>query len=110
MIGVSRPPLREALNSLQMMGFIEIGPRSKIILRFAATQFFEGPINLLIGDDVHRILELLEIGKIMESWSGYKAAERSTEEDIVNLRRIIEKDQEILGKTRIIPKLMAIST
>jgi len=96
MLGVSRPPLREALNVLQTMGFIEIMPRKKIIVRSLARKYVEDPIGLLVEDDIEKIFELLEIRKAMEGWAAYTASERATKEDIERLARIIEKDQENL--------------
>jgi GntR family transcriptional repressor for pyruvate dehydrogenase complex len=98
MIGVSRPPLREALNALQAMGFIEIKPRSKITVKSITQRTFEEPLSLLLEGDIEKIFELLEIRKAMEGWAAYMAAERATEHDILKLESIIRRDQENLGK------------
>jgi GntR family transcriptional repressor for pyruvate dehydrogenase complex len=99
-IGVSRPPLREALNALQAMGFIEIKPRRKIIIRSLVEKYLEDPLTQVIGDDIQKVFELLEIRRAMESWAAYKAAQRATNEDIEKLELIIEKDQENLKNNR----------
>jgi len=96
MIGVSRPPLREALNALQTMGFIEIRPRSKIVVRSVAEKFLADPVSILIAQDMEKIFELLEIRRAMESWVAYNAAKRASKEDIEKIERIIKKDQENL--------------
>jgi GntR family transcriptional repressor for pyruvate dehydrogenase complex len=103
-IGVSRPPLREALNALQAMGFIEIKPRSKIIIKSITEKTLEDPLSLLIEDDISKVFELLEIRKVIESWAAYKAAERSNEEDIERLEKIIQHDQDNLKNNREDPK------
>lgn len=103
-IGVSRPPLREALNALQAMGFIEIKPRSKIIIKSITEKTLEDPLSLLIGDHISKVFELLEIRKVMESWAAYKAAERANEEDIERLEKIIQHDQDNLKNNREDPK------
>lgn len=96
MIGVSRPPLREALNALQTMGFIEIRPRSKIVVRSIVERFLGDPVSLLIAEDMEKLFELLEIRRAMESWVAYNAAKRAAEADIQKIGEIIERDQENL--------------
>ncbi len=95
-IGVSRPPLREALNALQAMGFIEIRPRSKIIVKSLVERSIDDPLSLLISEDLEKIFELLDIRRAMESWAAYTAAQKATKEDIKKLEKIIKKDQENL--------------
>ena len=100
MIGVSRPPLREALNALNTMGFIEIRPRSKIVVRSIVEKFLGDPVSMLIAEDMEKLFELLEIRRAMESWVAYSAAKRASREDIEKIGRIIEKDQENLRRKR----------
>lgn len=100
MLGVSRPPLREALNVLQTMGFIEIMPRKKIVVKSLARKYVEDPIGLLMEDDIGKVFELLEVRKAMEGWAAYTAAERATDEDIERLEKIIERDQGNLRNKR----------
>lgn len=96
MIGVSRPPLREALNALQSMGFVEIRPRSKVVVRSIAEKLLGDPVSILIAQDMEKIFELLEIRQAMESWAAYNAAKRASEEDVEKIRKIIDRDQENL--------------
>jgi len=92
---LSRPStLREALNALQSMGFIDIRPRSKIVVRSVAEKFLADPVSILIAQDMEKIFELLEIRRAMESWVAYNAARRASKEDIEKIGKIIGKDQE----------------
>jgi GntR family transcriptional repressor for pyruvate dehydrogenase complex len=100
LIGVSRPALREALNALQAMEFIEIRPRSKIVVKSVAERLVEDPLSRLLEDDEERVFELLELRRAMESWSAYMAAERATGRDIQKLQTIIDRDQDLLQKGR----------
>ena len=93
MIGVSRPPLRGALNALQTMGFIEIRPRSKIVIKSVTGKRLEDPLSLLLEGDIDKVFELLEVRKAMEGWAAHMAAERATETDIQKLQQIIKRDQ-----------------
>jgi len=99
-IGVSRPPLREALNALQAMGFIEIRPRSKILVKSLTEKPVEDPLSLLIADDPVKFFELLDIRRAMESWAAFNAAKQATESDIERLEEIITRDQENLRRNR----------
>lgn len=100
LIGVSRPPLREALNALQAMGFIEIRPRRKIIVRPLTEKALQDPLSLLIAEDIDKLFELLEMRRAMESWVAFKAAERATPDDIERLQALVFKDQDNLKKNR----------
>ncbi len=97
-IGVSRPSLREALNTLQAMGFIEIRPRRKIIVKSVAEQLVEDPLTRLLEDDGNKVFELLELRRAMERWSAYMAAKRATERDLRKLQSIIHKDRDSLKR------------
>lgn len=99
-IGVSRPPLREALNALQVMGFIDIKPRSKIIIKSFTEKSLEEPLSILIEDDIDKVFELMEFRRAMEGWAAYKAAKEATREDIQRLKIIIHRDQENLKNNR----------
>ena len=98
LIGVSRAPLREALNALQAMGFVEIQPRSKIIVKSMAERAFMDPVSVLVSEDTDKLFELLEMRRAMESWSAYLAAKRATPKDIAKLHTIVKKDQDNLKR------------
>ncbi|MCF8062580.1 MAG: FadR family transcriptional regulator [Deltaproteobacteria bacterium] len=98
LIGVSRAPLREALNALQAMGFVEIQPRSKIIVKSMTDKALMDPLSVFITEDIDKLFELLEMRRAMESWSAYLAAERATQEDIAKLQAIVKKDQANLKR------------
>lgn len=99
-IGVSRPPLREALNALQAMGFIEIRPRSKILVKSLTEKPVEDALSLLIADDPEKFFELLDIRRAMESWAAFNAAKKASQSDIERLEEIIARDQENLRNNR----------
>jgi len=99
-IGVSRPPLREALNALQAMGFIEIKPRSRIVVKAVTEKLFADPLAILIEEDTAKLFEVLEIRRAMENWAAYKAAERATPAEIDKLKKIIEKEEDNLRSNR----------
>jgi len=98
-IGVSRPPLREALKVLQAMGFIEIKPRNKIVVRSITEKQIKDPLTRFIEEDINKLFELLEIRKAMENWAAYMAAKRATKIDIERLEKILQLDYENVKKS-----------
>jgi GntR family transcriptional repressor for pyruvate dehydrogenase complex len=88
--GVSRPSLREALNFLVAMGFLEVrGKRTYI--KSVASESMQNPLSLLIKADTQKIFDLIEVRKAIEVWGAFLAAQRATEEDIKQLENIIEE-------------------
>jgi GntR family transcriptional repressor for pyruvate dehydrogenase complex len=94
---VSRPSLREALNSLVAMGFLEIKGK-RTFIRSVASESMQNPLLLLIKADTQKIFDLIEVRKAIEGWSAFLAAQRATEEDINQLGSIIEEMKKAFEK------------
>ncbi|MGQ9509934.1 MAG: FadR/GntR family transcriptional regulator, partial [Thermodesulfobacteriota bacterium] len=88
--GVSRPSLREALNSLITMGFLEIKGKRTFIKSIASGSIQE-PISLILKADAQKIFDLIEVRKAMETWAAFHAAQKATHEDIQRLEKILQK-------------------
>ena len=88
--GVSRPSLREALNSLVTIGFLEVRGK-RTFIKSAASESMRNPLSLLIETDTQKIFDLIEVRKALEAWGSYLAAQRATEQDIKQLGNIIEE-------------------
>ncbi|PRX42173.1 DNA-binding GntR family transcriptional regulator [Planifilum fimeticola] len=82
-LGVSRTPVREALQILEMQGFVEMHPGS-------ATR-----VTPIRREDVYKIYPPLAA---LEATAAELAADRVTEEDIRSLRLTNEKFADALGK------------
>jgi len=87
---VSRASLREALKSLTGMGFLEITPTHRTIVKSLAAGRITEPLDYLIKEDIHTVFELIEVRKAIEIWNAYYAAERAGEEDIARLEKSVE--------------------
>jgi GntR family transcriptional repressor for pyruvate dehydrogenase complex len=87
---VSRPSLREALNSLVAMGFLEVKGK-RTFIKSVASESMRNPLSLLIKMDTQKIFDLIEVRKAMEAWGAFLAAQRATEEDIKQLENLIEE-------------------
>ena len=89
--GVSRPSLREALNTLMAMGFIEIEKSKGAMVKSVISEKIEGPLSLLIKSDVQKLFDLIEVRKAIEAEGAFLAAQRATEEDIRRLERVFDE-------------------
>ncbi len=96
---VSRPSLREALNSLLAMGFLEVKGR-RTVIKSVASDSVQNPLSLLIKADTQKIFDLIEVRKALEAWGAFLAAQRATEEDIKRLEIILEAMEEAFERGR----------
>lgn len=82
---VSRASLREALNTLAGMGFLEMSQKHRTIVKSLASGSITGPLHELLREDIQTVFELIEVRKAIETWSAYHAAKRATVDDIARL-------------------------
>ena len=97
--GVSRPSLREALNSLVAMRFLEVKTK-RTFVKSVTSERIQDPLSLLIKTDTQKIFDLIEVRKAIEVWSAFHAAQRATEEDIKRLESIIKEMKKGFGEGR----------
>jgi len=90
-LGVSRPSLREALNALAAMGFLEVRQAKRTFVRSITSKLLEDPLALLIKADTQKIFDLIEVRKAIETWAAYHAAQKASREDIEQLDTIIRE-------------------
>jgi GntR family transcriptional repressor for pyruvate dehydrogenase complex len=90
LLNVSRPSLREALNSLVGMGFLEITQGNRTMVKSLASGRMLDPLDHLLKDGIIPALELIEVRKAIETWNAYYAAKRATPDDITRLEKNIE--------------------
>ncbi len=98
--GVSRPSLREALNSLVATGFLEVKQAKRTFVKSVTSERMQDPLSLLIKNDTQKIFDLIEVRKAMETWGAFHAAQRATEEDTKRLEGIIKAMKEALEEGR----------
>ena len=90
LLKVSRPSLREALNTLSTMGFLEISQKHRTVVKSLAAGSITEPIHRILKEDMQTVFELIEVRKAIESWSAYHAARRATVDDITRLEKCVE--------------------
>lgn len=78
-LNISRTPIREALRKLEIEGFVEYIPRKGVIVK---------------GFSLKDIMEIYEIRKSLESLAAKHAIKNIDEENIKELKNIIQKMDE----------------
>ena len=89
LFNVSRASLREALNSLTGMGFLEMSQKQRTVVKSLASGRMTEPLHLLIKDDIQTVFELIEVRKAIETWNAYHAAKRAGDDDIARLEKCL---------------------
>ena len=100
-LGVSMPPLREGLKILETLGFVEIRPRSKIVVKSLAATALHDPIAKTIDGDLDMVIQLLEVRKILESWAASKASQLVTDKEIESLEKAYHELKEDFESDRL---------
>lgn len=93
-LGVSTPPLREGLKILETLGFIEIQPRRKILVKSITGAALHDPLAKAIDGDLGMVIQLLEVRKILESWAASKASQLATDKEIEHLEEVYQELKE----------------
>ena len=100
-LNVSRVSLREALNTLQGMGLLEIQQGNRTCVRPITTMSIHDPLVSFAKSSPANIMKIFEIRKYLELGIVAMAAERATEEEIDHLERLIDEMEEDLQKSRL---------
>jgi len=95
-LNVSRVSLREALNTLQGMGLVETQQGNRSFVRPITTRSIHDPLVSFSKSSPSNILKVFEVRKHLEIVSVSLAVERSTNDDIKKLEKIIKVMEEDL--------------
>lgn len=89
MLGVSRPSVREAIMVLDAMGFLDARQGGGTFVRALTEGSIMDPLAKLVEmRDPALLRSLAEVRMGLESWSASLAAQRATDTDIAELRRL----------------------
>jgi len=91
LFGVGRSSLREALNTLETLGFIEIKKRKGNYVKNVDAAVPLSPLKKIMEVDQKRIVELYEVRRSIEQSSAREAAEQRTEEDLEEIYSALQK-------------------
>ncbi|MBI5252748.1 MAG: FadR family transcriptional regulator [Desulfomonile tiedjei] len=100
-MGVSRPSIREAIQQLELQGIVEIVHGGGTIVKNITEQEILKPIEMFLGADRLRVLELTEIRALLETWAARQAALHRTEEELARMRGYLDEMEDDFEKGRI---------
>ena len=99
--GVGRPAIREAMQSLAGMGLVNIshGERAKVLKLTAKSIFQQVDLTakIMLSQSSDSLENLKSARIFFERGMAREAAQRASEADIAELKRIIERQRESLG-------------
>jgi GntR family transcriptional regulator, transcriptional repressor for pyruvate dehydrogenase complex len=100
-LNVSRVSLREALNTLQGMGLIEIQQGNRTFVRPMTTRSISDPFVLFCKQSPKNILQVFEVRKCLEIETVALAAERANPKQVQEMEGVIKRMEEDLKKGRL---------
>lgn len=94
---VSRASVREAMRALEMLGFVDIRPGDGTFVRDLNTDDIIQPLAMFLAVEKSSLLEMFEIRRIFETASARMAAERATDEEVIQIKTALIKMEEGLN-------------
>ena len=88
---VSRVSVREAIRSLEMLGFIEIRHGEGTIVRDTNDNDVIRPLAMFLAMERGSLLDMFEVRRIFEAATSALAAERATDEEVEQIGMLLEK-------------------
>lgn len=91
---VSRPSVREAIRSLELMGFVEIRRGGGTFVRDTNADEIIRPLAMFLAVERSSLLEMFEVRRVFETAAATMAAERATAEEIARLEAALAAMRE----------------
>ena len=91
LLGVGRPSLREALSTLETLGFVEIRKRKGVFVKNITNEMVMDPLRHLFQEDKGTLCYLYEIRKDIELAAAFWAAGRRTDADLAAIEAPISR-------------------
>lgn len=88
---VSRQSVREALNQAKLLGLIEVRPGDGAYVRSLVPGSLVEPLSVLLERETGRVLEFLQVRKVLEGWCAAEAARRAKPADLRKLATCLRR-------------------
>lgn len=89
MLGVGRSSLREALNKLETLGYVEIRKRKGIFVKSIDSTLQLEPLKKILVADQQKIVQLYEVRSDIEQASAFVAASERNAADLEEIERCL---------------------
>lgn len=93
-LGMSRPPVREALSALQIAKIVEIRPGDGTYVKSATPANEMVSNTMLVLEESESPFELMQARRLLEEGIVKVAVAQATAEDVVRLEQILERMQD----------------
>jgi GntR family transcriptional repressor for pyruvate dehydrogenase complex len=93
---VSRPSVREAIRSLELMGFVEIRRGGGTFVRDVNADEIIRPLAMFLAVERSSLLEMFEVRRVFETAAARMAAERASPEEVRRMEAALETMRERL--------------
>jgi GntR family transcriptional repressor for pyruvate dehydrogenase complex len=94
---VSRPSVREAIRSLELMGFVESRRGGGTFVRDVNADEIIRPLAMFLAVERSSLLEMFEIRRVFETAAARMAAERASPEEVRRMADALETMRERLN-------------
>lgn len=94
LLGVGRAALREALNILETLGFVEKRKKRGIFICTVSSPIIADPLMQILEEDESKLYELYELRKDIELASAYMAAKVRNDSDLAKIEKFMKKMEE----------------
>jgi GntR family transcriptional regulator, transcriptional repressor for pyruvate dehydrogenase complex len=91
---VSRPSVREAIRSLELMGFVEIRRGGGTFVRDTNADEIIRPLAMFLAVERSSLLEMFEVRRVFETATARMAAERASPSELGRLEAALEAMRE----------------
>ncbi len=92
---VSRQSVREALNRAKLFGLIEVRPGDGTYVRSLIPGSLTEPLSELLHRESSRVLEFLQVRKVLEGWCAAEAASSAKPSDLRKLEACLARMAKI---------------
>lgn len=99
-LGISRQSIREALNRAEVMGLIEVRQGEGSFILSSLKGSLKPPLTVIIEKEVERILDFLEIRKLVEGWCAEKAAVEASGKELEDMKDTLNKMKKVASKDK----------
>lgn len=89
-LGVSRQSVREAINRAKIEGFLEVKQGGGTFVISSLKENLKPPLSIMLEEQAEKILEFLEMRKVIEGWCAEKASTTAIPTDLKKIQEILK--------------------